>query len=122
MSATRAEILGFLEQLIQLMQDSKADLSEQGLDVTNRITNLTAKQSDVVKKIGEQDKLEASLRAKTKEVQNAETLAYDAASTDLDAIIGVLGKKTPLAKQAAKLRSSINKQSKSKTTAKKDPE
>jgi hypothetical protein len=39
---------------------------------------------------------------------------YDTVSTRIDAAIGVLGKKTPEAKQLASLRSSLIRQSKSK--------
>lgn len=115
MSASKAEILGFLEQLIQLMRDNKLDLKDKGFDITNWVTNLESLGDAAVAKNAERDAMQAALTLKNKEVQAAETIAYETGSTILDAVIGVLGKKTPLAKQAAKLRSNINKQSKKKT-------
>lgn len=115
MSATNAETIGFLEQLIQLMQDNSADLKTKGLDVTNWITEMNDLKNDAVTKSTEQDNLQAALKVKTKESQTANKLAYDAGSTRLDAIVGVLGKSTPLAKQAARLRSGIIRQSRKKT-------
>jgi hypothetical protein len=115
MSASTTEIIGFCDQLIQLLQDNKDDLQTKGLDVTLWITEIDALKTDTVTKITEQDSLEAAKKAKTKEVQAAAKLTYKTASTRLDAVIGVLGKDTPLAKQAGRLRSSIIKQSKKKT-------
>jgi len=114
MSASTTEVIGFCNQLVQLFQDNKTDLQTKGLDVTNWITEIDALNDDTVTKDAEQDDLRAALTTKTKETQIAKQLAYKTASTRLDAVIGVLGKDTPLAKQAARLRSSIIKQSKKK--------
>ena len=54
--------------------------------------------------------MRAALKAKTAETQESVKTLYRTSSTKLDAVIGVLGKDTPLAKQAARLRSSIIKQ------------
>lgn len=115
MSASTTEIIGFCDQLIQLLQDNQADLQTKGLDVTLWITEIDALKVDAVTKDAEQDDLRAAARAKTIEAQTAKKLAYKTASTRLDAVIGVLGKDTPLAKQAGRLRSSIIKQSKKRT-------
>jgi hypothetical protein len=114
MSASTTEIIGFCDQLVQLLQDNKDDLKTKGLDVTNWDTEIDALKADTVTKITEQDNLVAAKKTKTKEVQAAAKLTYKTASTRLDAVIAVLGKDTPLAKQAGRLRSSIIKQSRKK--------
>jgi hypothetical protein len=121
MSASTTEIIGFCDQVGQLLLDNKTDLKDKGLDVTNWDTEIDALKADTVTKVGEQDSLEAARKAKTKEVQAAAKLAYKTASTRLDAVIAVLGKDTPLAKQAGRLRSSLNKKSKPKSDNKPTP-
>lgn len=106
---THTETIGFCSQVAQLLEENQANLQTEGLDVTNWITDINQKKDDAVGKNSEQDDLRVQLKAKTAEAQNAINDAYKTASTRLDAVIGVLGKTTPLAKQAAKLRSSINK-------------
>jgi hypothetical protein len=44
---------------------------------------------------------------KTKNANNARRLCYETTSSRLDAVMGVLGKNTDAAKQAARLRSSL---------------
>lgn len=114
MSASTTEIIGFCEQVAQLLQDNKTDLKDKGLDVTEWVPEIVALKTDAVTKDAEQDDMRAATKVKTKESQTARKLAYKTASTRLDAVIGVLGKDTPLAKQARRLRSSIIKQSKKK--------
>jgi len=114
MSASTTETIGFCNQFVRLLQDNKDDLQTKGLDVSNWITEVNNLKDDAVSKDAEQDDLKAAAKAKTKEAQAAKNLAYKTASTRLDAVMGVLGKDTPLAKQAARLRSSIIKQSKKK--------
>ncbi|HEX8370033.1 MAG TPA: hypothetical protein VF604_15910 [Pyrinomonadaceae bacterium] len=116
MPASTTEIIGFCDQLVQLLQDNQADLQTKGLDVTLWVTEIDALKSDAVTRDAEKDDLRAAAKTKTKESQIATKLAYKTASTRLDAVIGVLGKDTPSAKQAGRLRSSIIKQSKKKTS------
>lgn len=115
MSASNTEIVGFLDQLVRLMEDNHDDLKVKGLEVSPWIAEVTDLKNDIVTKSIEQDGMQAALKAKTKDVQAATKLGYDTGSTRLDAIVGVLGKTTPLGKQSAKLRSNIIKQSKKKT-------
>lgn len=115
MSISTTETVGFCNQFVQLMQDNKDDLKAKGLDVANWITELNALKDDAVTKDADQDALRAAAKEKTREAQEANRLAYKTASTRLDAVIGVLGKDTSLAKQASRLRSSLIKQSKART-------
>lgn len=111
MPMSNAETFGFSNQFIQFLTDNKADLQAKGLDVTSWITELTAQKDDAVAKDTAADDLKAAMKTKTAETKTAVSLLYKTSSTQLDAVIGVLGKTTPLAKQAARLRSSLIKQS-----------
>lgn len=115
MAVSSTETIGFANQFNQFLTDNKASLQEKGLDVTSWITSTNALKDDAVIQLGKQDELDAASKAQTKVAQAAVKLLYDTASTRLDATIGVLGKNTPLAKEVAKLRSSIIKQAKKKT-------
>jgi hypothetical protein len=114
MSATTAEIIGFCNQFTQLLEDNKTDLKDKGLDVTNWITEINSLKDDAVTKDAQQDQMRAAAKAKAKEAQDARKFAYKTTSSRLDAVIGVLGKDTPAAKEAARLRSSINRQKRKK--------
>ena len=118
MSVSTTETIGFCSQFTQFLQDNQAALQPQGLDVTDWITELTTLKNTAVAKDAEQDDLRVALKAKTTETQEAVKLTYQRCSTRLDAVIGVLGKTTPIAKQASRLRSSLIKQAKRKTVVK----
>ncbi|MGI8787593.1 MAG: hypothetical protein ACR2HG_07535 [Pyrinomonadaceae bacterium] len=75
---------------------------------------MTTQNNDTITKDAEQDEMKAAMKVKTAEVDASSKLTYRTASTQPDAVIGVMGKSTPLAKQAAKLRSSIIKKTKKK--------
>lgn len=115
MSISTTETVGFCDQFVRLMQDNKDDLKAKGLDVASWITEISSLKDDAVTKDAEQDAMRAAAKEKTRQAQDANRLAYKTASTRLDAVIGVLGKDTALAKQASRLRSGIIKQSKPKT-------
>lgn len=115
MALSTTETVGFLDQLSQLMRNSKDALKIGGLDVTNWITDTDDSKNGCLEKDAEKDALKAASKAKTKESETANTTAYKKGSTRLDSIIGVLGKDTPEGKQAARLRSSLNPRAKKKT-------
>ncbi|MGC2238742.1 MAG: hypothetical protein WA584_21485 [Pyrinomonadaceae bacterium] len=115
MALATTETVGFLDQLNQLMRNSKDALKTGGLDVTNWITDTENSKKGCVEKDAEKDALKAASKAKTKESETANLSAYKTGSTRLDAVIGVLGKDTPEGKQASRLRSSLNTKSKPKT-------
>lgn len=114
MAVSQTETIGFADQFRQFLIDNKTELLAKGLDVTGWITGNEAQKNDAVIQLGKQDEMEAAARAQTKVTQASVDLLYDTTSSQLDAAIGVLGKKTEAAKQAGKLRSSINKQYKKK--------
>jgi bifunctional pyridoxal-dependent enzyme with beta-cystathionase and maltose regulon repressor activities len=108
MAHSTAEIAGFLDQVGQLMQSGKDTYAAGGLNVTSWITRNANSKNNIITKDAEKDALKAASKAKTKESDDANLAAYKEGSTMLDALIGVLGKDTPAAKQAARLRSSLN--------------
>jgi hypothetical protein len=114
MAQSTTETIGFCNQFIQLIQDNTAELKTKGLDVSNWIPELTALKDDTVAKDAEQDAARAISKTKTKEANDSADLCYKTTSSRLDAVMGVLGKDTPTAKQAARLRSSLLKSSKKK--------
>jgi hypothetical protein len=115
MPMTQSETIGFCSQTAQFLEDNKDNLQTLGLNVSNWGTDINAKRDVAVAKNAEQDDLKAQVKAKTVETKAAFKDAYNNASTKLDAAIGVLGKNTPLAKEAARLRSSINRKAKKET-------
>ena len=111
---TTTEILGFADAVIEFWTHRKLFLQAHGLsNVNGLITQLETLKEDAVTKNDEQEALKAQLRMKTDEVEAAFTALYNAASTKLDATIGVLGKTTELGKQAAHIRSDIRRGSNS---------
>jgi len=104
------EVIGFCDNLLQFMQDNQAALQAAGVNVTGWLTELNAQKQAAVAANAEQEKLKADLKAKTAQTKAALDLAYQNASGKLDAMMGVLGKGTPLAKQVARLRSGVAKQ------------
>lgn len=107
MPLSTTETIGFCDQFVRLLQDNQNLLKNKGLDVSNWISEITGLKDDAVQKDAEQDEMKAAAKAKTREAQTAVKLAYRTSSTKLDAVIGVLGKDTPAAKQASRLRSSL---------------
>ena len=109
MSLTTTETLGFADGVIALMSSNQTALAVAGLTVGPFVTELGAQKSDAITKNDQQEALKAQLRTKTEETTTAFGTLYDNTSTKLDAVIGVLGKTSELAKQAAKLRSDIRR-------------
>jgi len=109
MSLTTTETLGFADGVIAFMSSNQAALAAAGLTVGPFVTELGSQKSDAITKNDQQEGLKAQLRTKTEETTTAFSTLYDNTSTKLDAVIGVLGKTSELAKQAAKLRSDIRR-------------
>ena len=113
MSLTTTETLGFADGVIAFMTSNQAELAAAGLAVGPFLTQLASQKSDAITKNDQQESLKVQLRTKTEETTTAFATLYDNTSTKLDAVIGVLGKTSELAKQAAKLRSDIRRGSNS---------
>lgn len=106
---SRTKTIGFCSNVAQFFEDNREQLLAKGLDSTNWGTQIREKRDNATAKSAEQDALQVQLKVKTIEADEAYADAYDTSSTKLDAAIGILGKKTPVAKEAARIRSSINR-------------
>ena len=104
---TTPEVVGFCDQLVEFMDKNQAAVEAAGVSLTAWKTDLSNLKQKAVAKDAEQEALKTQLKIKTAETKAALDTAYNSASSKLDALIGALGKGTPLAKQAAKLRSGI---------------
>ena len=109
MSMTTTETLGFTEGVIEFMTSNQAELLAAGLDVSTSLTLLGTLKGNAVTSNCRQEGLKVQLKTATAETETALGTLYDTTSTKLDAVIGVLGKTSELAKQAAKLRSDIRR-------------
>lgn len=74
--------------------DQLGVFNSKGLTVANLITQLGTLKSTLVTANDTQEAAKADLRGKTATANAAQQAAYDNASTNLDAVIGILGKKT----------------------------
>ena len=115
MAVSITETIGFRDQFRQFIENNQAALLAKGLDVTSWITDTNNLKNSAVTETTKQDEMDVAARVQTKVAQAATKLAYDTTSTRIDAVMGVLGKNTPLAKEVGKLRSGIIKQSRKKT-------
>ncbi|MCD9187092.1 MAG: hypothetical protein LUM44_11715 [Pyrinomonadaceae bacterium] len=119
MSISTTETIGLCEQFVQFLQTAKTELKAKGLDVTGWDEETNADKTSIVVSENERDNLTAARKEKTKEVQTNKKRTYSKLSSRLDAVIGILGKDTPAAKEAARLRSNLIPQSKSKNSGNK---
>ena len=119
MSISTTEMIGLCEQFVQLLQATKTELKTKGLDVTGWDEDTNNDKTSIVVSENERDNLTAAKKAKTKELQTNKKRTYSKLSSRLDAVIGVLGKDTPAAKEASRLRSDLIPQSKSKNSGNK---
>ena len=109
MSLTTTETLGFADEVVEFLTNNQAALLTAGLTVGPYITELGTQKEDAVTKNDQQEALKAQLRIKTLDTSTALETLYGNTSTKLDAVIGVLGKTSELAKQAARIRSEIRR-------------
>lgn len=117
MAVSNTETLGLADQLIQFLKDNKNLIQESGLDVTNWITQDSDLKADAVTQLAKQDEMDTAKKAQTKVANTSVKTLYSSLSTHMDAVIGVLGKNTPAAKQLKSLRSSLIKQTKPKNNS-----
>nr|WP_309697275.1 hypothetical protein [Armatimonas sp.] len=102
-------VLGHCTTVLTILEQHETELIAAGLDVSKFRTALTEKHSRLAHRNDEQEALKRNLVAKTAETQTASTDAYTTASSTIDAIRGVMGKTSPLGKQATALRTALNK-------------
>ena len=112
MAVSITETIGFCDQFRQFLENNREALLGKGLDVTDWIPHTNSLKDNAVKETTKQDEMDVAARVQTKVAQAATKLAYDTTSTRVDAVMGVLGKSTPLAKEAGKLRSGLIRKNK----------
>jgi len=106
---SRTKTIGFCSNVAQFLDNNREQLLAKGLDSSNWGEKIREKRDYATNKSAEQDTKQAELKALTVEADKAYDDAYDESSTMLDAAIGVLGKKSPISKEAARIRSSVNR-------------
>jgi hypothetical protein len=111
MARTLTESLGMIEALLAYMQnpENKEALTAKEFDAAPHLTRLTKKSGGLSKLNSEQEKLKVTLTRKTEELNTALSDAYTDASGTIDAMMGMLGKNTPEAKNLQKIRSAIRR-------------
>ena len=78
---------------------------------------LTNKKDLFVAKSAEQETLKSSLKGATQEVAAASSSLYDEFSSRIEAVSGLVGKKTPLGQQFLKLRADLLRANRSNGSA-----
>jgi hypothetical protein len=107
MAFTTTEVFGFSDSLIEFIRNSVTELSGLGINSEAWLAELEEKKKTAVSLNDEQEKMKASMKNLTANTRQAVNILYDISSTKLDAVIGAVGKKTELGKQAAKIRSKV---------------
>ena len=108
MALNYADKLSFSETMAELMEQNKKELETAGFTVESRIKELRDFNKTSVAEDAKQEKMKADLVKQTQVTVNALNSSYEFASTNLDAMVGVLGKDTPLAKRLRKLREQMH--------------
>ena len=102
-----AKLIGKAVEFITSIQANATALNAAGFPVNAVVKDLEAKKDTLTSHSAEQEGLKTSLKDKTEEVNAAVTALYDTFSSKVDAACGAVGKKTNLAKQLARVRSSL---------------
>ena len=102
-----AKLIGKVVEFITSIQANAVALNAAGFPVTAVVTDLEAKKDTLTTQSAEQEGLKTALKDKTEAVNAATTSLYDTFSSKVDAACGHVGKKTNLAKQLARIRSTL---------------
>ncbi|MDI6739576.1 MAG: hypothetical protein QME74_04345 [Candidatus Edwardsbacteria bacterium] len=120
---TEAQQRSFIRQMIEVLQANQAELKAQGYDAAAKVKTLSAQSVTAEKAEQIQLQAMAALKAKTADSVKATKDAYELASAQVEAIVGALGKKHPLAQKVKGLRDAMSKpaaRGKKKATAKQE--
>lgn len=105
------EKFAFSSTIAEFMEQNQAELKEAGFDVAHRITRQTELNSTYVSEDAKQEKMKAEVVKQTEITVGALDETYKFASSNLDAMAGVLGKDSPIAKRLHKLRPQMSHKS-----------
>ena len=109
MALTTTEVIGFADEILEAMQQNKAELQAKGVDVTAWITEALGLKNDAVQKNHQQEMLKAQMKETTEQTQKALDSTYTFCSSKLDAMIGAYGKTSELGKRLQKIRSEVRR-------------
>jgi len=108
MALNYADKISFSETIAEFMKQNRKELEKAGFMVEPRIGEQNDKNQEYVNQDAKQEKMKAEVVKQTQVAVNALNDAYSYASTNVDAMVGVLGKNTPLAKRLRKLREQMH--------------
>src|SRR5438093_9449290 len=97
MGRTQTEIVGFAENVRELLLKERAALVAAGIDVDGFQRNLDKKIASAQDANGRQESFKRQLKETTVEVEGTHDELYRTTSGYLDAMIGAVGKGTPAA-------------------------
>ena len=107
MSLTQTEKLGFGENFVELVVQVAPELAGTPLDGKEILKDVVPKQDRAARANAKQEDAKRASLAATAEVEAAVDDFYRTCSGYLDAIMGVVGKGSPAAKNMGRLRSRI---------------
>ena len=107
---TYAQKLAFSQTVAQLIRESTTELKESGFDPAKKLTELENVLKSSIELDAQQEVLKAKLVKSTEEAVKALDSTYLQASSLIDAMVGVLGKDTPLSKRFRQLRDQMVKE------------
>lgn len=101
---TYAQKLALSHTVAQFVRDSAAELKEAGFDTAKKLAQLEEGLKSSVELDTQQEALKAKLVEATNKAVKALDSTYRQASSLVDAMVGVFGKSTPIAKRLRQLR------------------
>lgn len=106
MARSFTEIVGMLQELIAYMSDAEnvAALTAKGLDIVPLRTRLQNKLTAITQKNADQEQAKVAVLNLTTELNGLTNDGYTDGSSVIDAMIGMLGKSTPSAKNLQRIR------------------
>lgn len=101
---TYAQMLAFSHIVVQFLKDNQPQLKESGFDAAKKIADLETAVKQSTEDDVKQEQMKAELVKATEKAVASLNNAYKQASSLVDAMVGVIGKDTPLAKRIRQLR------------------
>ena len=108
MSLNYADKLAFNGTIAEIMEQNQKEFEKLGFLVEKRIDEQKDKNEKAVEEDAKQEKMKAEVVKQTEITVAALNDAYVFASSNLDAMVGVLGKDSALAKRLRKLREQMH--------------
>jgi hypothetical protein len=103
----QANIIGKVEELIEVLKDNKVAITSAGVLVDALVSDLETKKAAATKLGAQQEGLKTQLKDGTEAATAALSDLYEFFSSKVDAVAGSVGKKKNLAQQILKVRSSL---------------